>query len=100
MTTFVPRPQIPGPVRSSSFDDLLPEGVSVCDIRPDGVEFDGDLSPADVAAIKDRLYSTGDADRAERARIRAAVADGAANLAEMLAARMLGDPVPEAVLPE
>ena len=74
---------------------VLPEGIDRL-----GLLFAGPLDDDQIGDIHARMTSTDDADQAERAKIRAAVGAGATNLAEMLAARMLGDPVPDAILPE
>lgn len=58
-------------VRSDTFDDLLPQGVSVSAVLPDRVEFTADLDEATARAVRDRLMSCNDTDQADRATLRA-----------------------------
>lgn len=61
--------------------------------------FDADLDAATVQAIWAQMESTDDGDQARRAALREAATAGATNLAQMLVAYTLGDPMPAAVLP-
>lgn len=88
--------------RPDMFDDLAP----LVDPRPKRVDgttvlvFDGALDDETVTAIRDRMTSRDDEDQADRTKLRQAAAAGALNLAAMHLAYTLGDPVPDAVLPE
>lgn len=81
-----------------SFADIT--DAPLVSISATGLEFDGDLTLEQVAAICARMESTDDADQAARAALRAAAAADATNLAAMTCAYVLGDPMPAAVLPE
>ena len=96
--TVVPGP----PVRPTGFDSFhdMPDLPDVAAITADGIEFEGPLTAKQVDAVRARITSRDDDDQAKRAKIRAASAANATNLAQMLAAYTLGDPVPDAVLPK
>lgn len=98
--TVVPRPCPPRVVRSTTFDDLLPDGVTVSAVLSDRVEFTAELDEETVAAIRERMASRDDDDQANRAALRAAAVSGAVNLAQMLVAYTVGDPMPDAVISE
>lgn len=99
MTDFVMRPSSPPVVRSNSFDDLLPEGVTVAEIQADRVTFTAEVDATTATAIADRMISADPEVLAARAALREAATAGATNLAQMLVAYTLGDPMPAAVLP-
>lgn len=80
-----------------SFADIT--DAAVLEITALGVLFDGDLDLDAVLAVWERMESRDDADKAARAALREAAAAGATNLAQMLVAYTLGDPMPAAVLP-
>lgn len=64
------------------------------------IEFDAELDEATAAAIRERMASRDDDDQANRAALRAAADEGATNLAQMLVAYTVGDPLPAAVISE
>lgn len=92
---------VPGPLRRSvnydSFAHLTDAVVLLIDNR--GVEFDGILSEDTINAIAAFISSTSDEDQAARAALHDAAAKGALNLAKMLCAYTLGDPIPAARYP-
>lgn len=84
-----------------TFDDLA-DGVHVESIRslPGGlleVTFADTLTDEQTTAAWERMTSRDDADQAARATLRGA--DGAANLAEMVRAYVLGDPMLDPIYP-
>ncbi|MGZ4518944.1 MAG: hypothetical protein ACXVXP_00055 [Mycobacteriaceae bacterium] len=96
MTTLVT-----GSLRRSVSDDTFADlpgmaGVEVTAITAAGVEFSSNLTPAQIAAVRDRMASTCDADQAARAHLatlRAAVTgtDSTSLLLVALADYVLGD---------
>ncbi len=81
------------PVNTTSF--LAFTDAPVVAILPNGVDFDGDLTPEQSTAVWEWMTSRDDDDQADRATLRAS--DGASNLPEMVRAYVLGDPLPEPV---
>lgn len=85
----------------SMFADITDATVAGFSADPSGmvvVTFDADLDAETATAIRDRMTSRDDADQAARATLRAA--DGATNLAEMVRAYALGDPLPAPICPQ
>lgn len=88
-------------IGSDTFADLTAASLVVPGgVDPNGLLFDGDLDVDTAVAIHDRMTSRDDADEECRTLLRAALAAGATNLAAMHLAYTLGDPVPDAVLPQ
>lgn len=61
------------------------------------VKFADDIDEATRAAVAERMLSRDERDEQRRAKLRAAATGGAVNLAEMTAAYVLDDPIPDPI---
>ena len=90
------------PIGADSFADLPGMADISAQVAVVGgkvqVTFDADLTPEQRTAVCLRMESRDDEDQERRAVLRAA--DGATNLAEMVRAYVLGDPLPDPIYPE
>jgi len=90
------------PLGYTTFADLTALPMTNILPGPNGmmtIRFDGELTLPESAAILDRMTSSSDGDQADRALIRGAVDDDATNLPAILAAYVMGDPLPTPILP-